>query len=139
MKDYISECNNLNASEEHFIKVWCLRCRQSECTRSNAGKSLFELRVNSWQERLITHVPKLPEDHPSYNEISQKRFVRVGWEPQQNEQQIDTPPQEASVETSVAEPSRCPVRYIHNIPDQSGRSIEPPKERIVQPGGRIRL
>lgn len=147
MQDCIAECNNMGVSEEHFTRVWCIQCRQPECSRSNSGKSLFEIRVHSWKERLITHVAKLPEDHPRYPEITQKKFVRVGWEPPTKKPDVLPTTQgskseiEGQQEPSEAS-SKPPAHYVLGPPpDQSGKILgqNTTTERVVPPGGRIRL
>lgn len=60
-----------------FKAVFCDRCLQKECTRSQAGTSLFEQRVNTWEERLFKNPKKLPQDDPRFAQITAQRFVDI--------------------------------------------------------------
>jgi len=148
LKDFLQTCNDKGTSEDHFVKVWCVRCLQPECSRSNSGKSLFEVRTSTWKERLVTHVPRLDESDPHYGQVSSKVFVEVqGWQPlapvapPQPIAWVAAPsiePEPIPESEPVLEPVPAPYRPTDKLPDQSGRILAPP-ERIVPSGGRIRL
>lgn len=55
----------------------CARCFQHECTRSQYGKSKFEIRVNSWEDRLFKKTPRMDEADPRFEIIRSKKFVEI--------------------------------------------------------------
>lgn len=76
-QDFFSECNDLRVSPEHFASQFCSRCFQRECTRSQFGKSLFESRVLTWEERLFKNPAKLDTADPRFEGIQSKRFLEI--------------------------------------------------------------
>lgn len=75
-RDYLSVCNDQGVPLADFQATFCVRCVQSECSRSRAG-GLFETRVTTWQERLFKSPPVMAKDDPLYGVLSAKRFVEV--------------------------------------------------------------
>lgn len=77
-KDLLKECMTDVGQQiplPEFTASFCDFCLQSECTRSQSGKSLFEKRVSSWEERLFKNPKELPKDDPRYREIAAQRFI----------------------------------------------------------------
>lgn len=80
-QDFYPECRlgqDGNAlSEEQFGEVWCKQCLNPECERSQHGKSLFDQRTISWEERLFTQVPRMSQDDPRYLSITRQAFHTI--------------------------------------------------------------
>lgn len=77
MRDFLGECNAQGEPLVDFQATWCAFCLQPECSRSMAGKSLFDRRVRTWEERLFTAVPRMNPNDERYPHIAAKRFVGV--------------------------------------------------------------
>jgi hypothetical protein len=143
LADFIHECNNLSVPLEDFTGVWCLRCKRTECIRSLAGKSRFDIRASTWEQRLFTEVPRLDAKDPKYQEIvGTKTFVEVqGWQPEvaKPEPKFEPPPEPTASELIEPQPQRSPAMFTFDqVPDQSGRTLGTP-ERILKPGAKIRM
>lgn len=76
-RDFLSECNDQGVALQDFDLAFCQRCHQPECSRSQFGKSLFEQRVSTWEERLFTNPSKLSDTDPRLIQIRAKSFVDV--------------------------------------------------------------
>lgn len=76
-RDELKVCNDQGVPLEDFKLAFCDRCLNQDCTRSIAGQSRFEQRVNTWYERLIEAPTKLDEADPRFNQIRAKRFIDV--------------------------------------------------------------
>src|SRR5690349_2638847 len=76
-QDYLRVCNEHNIPFTDFMAGWCSRCFQKECTRSLHGKSRFEARTNTWEDRLFNHVPKLDPKDERYKDITAKHFLNI--------------------------------------------------------------
>jgi len=50
-----SHCRDrsLQVSDQEFESLFCVRCRNSDCTRANWGRDLFQSRVLTQEERLL--------------------------------------------------------------------------------------
>lgn len=159
--DFLVECNNLHVSTEEFTSVWCPRCANTECTRSTAGKGLFDARVRTWEERLFKNPSKLPETDPRFSIISAKAFQEVpvgqpyvvrGWDVEPSAPLITLPVPEGQ-RTEVLPPDMplvgqqvqpllqkpVPSAPLGNTPNQRGQMVRGSNETIVQPGGRFRI
>lgn len=75
--DYLRECNTFQIALEDFQRQFCDRCRQKECSRSQFGKSRFDQRVQTWEERLFKNPPKMDMSDPRFQEIAAKRFMEI--------------------------------------------------------------
>ena len=73
--DLLSECNAVAAPVDVFKAQCCDHCIQPECTRSLFGQSKFDLRVNTWKERLFTDVPHMDPSDPRYEQITGQNFM----------------------------------------------------------------
>lgn len=76
-RDQLSECNTEKQPLADFQAGWCARCVNPECTRSLYGQSRFDLRVNSWEDRLFRNPPRMDSSDPRYRDIAGKRFLTV--------------------------------------------------------------
>lgn len=76
-QDFLVECNEFGVPVEDFTAAHCSRCLQKECHRSQHGRSRFEARVGSWQERLFTNVPRMAASDSRLVTLQAKRFVEV--------------------------------------------------------------
>lgn len=145
-QDYLSECNDQRVPLEDFRQQFCVRCLQTECSRSLAGVSKFEQRVHSWEERLYTQVPRLDPQDPRYPSLANQKFIsidvsrtpeiRSDWvDPLTTQVTEPAPSQVASTPTPV-EPSDAPTpqkpstnaprhMVLANAPSQSGKMLGP--------------
>lgn len=143
MRDFLGECNNLGVPEEDFGRIWCIRCTQQECTRSHQGKSKFEARVTTWEQRLFTDVPRMPETDPRYKPLATQPF-------EEGESWRGTAPVQVQVPASWNEPAKAPEAapqpdpatlpsgfVAARVPHQSGRMLG--DQNVVKPGARIRM
>ena len=76
-QDQLSECNVAKVDLPSFEAGWCRRCIAPECTRSLYGQSRFDIRVNTWEDRLFKNPPKMATDDPRYNGLSAQRFITI--------------------------------------------------------------
>jgi len=74
-RDFLSVCNDQGIPLTDFQTTFCVRCVQPECSRSRAG-GLFETRVATWQERLLSP-PRMAKDDPLYVALAAKRFIEI--------------------------------------------------------------
>ena len=72
--DHLKLCNSEGIPLEDFKLTFCDHCLQDECTRSQAGTSLFERRIATWEKRLFIDVPRMNKSDPRYAAISAKQF-----------------------------------------------------------------
>lgn len=76
-RDHLAICNELGVPSQDFEMQFCARCLQSECVRSQHGKSRFEQRVVSWKGRLFDEVPRMNASDPRLLSIRAKKFVEI--------------------------------------------------------------
>lgn len=79
--DLLAECNNLKIPLEDFVGSFCSRCLQTECTRSQSGKTRFDARVSTWEQRLFTNVAKMDPADERFSKISAQRFLSLATSP----------------------------------------------------------
>lgn len=72
-----SECDLGGIPIPEFEAMYCGRCAQPECSRSQHGKSRFDQRVQNWQERLFTKVPRMDPKDPRFELVSAKNFKMI--------------------------------------------------------------
>jgi hypothetical protein len=75
--DHLRLCNEHGIPFQDFEAQFCQRCLQPECTRSQHGKSRFEERVASWQDRLFLNVPRMPTTDERFRGITAQKFLTV--------------------------------------------------------------
>lgn len=98
-RDLLAECNTSNEAIPAFQDNWCRRCITPECTRSLFGQTRFDLRVNSWEDRLFKNPPRLDTSDPRYAGIASKKFLSID---------VGAPPELRSWVDPVAEPEPEP-------------------------------
>ena len=76
-RDLLRECNDKQAPLDDFQTGFCSRCINPECTRSLYGQSRFDLRVNTWEDRLFKNVPKMDSQDPRFQPIAGKKFLTI--------------------------------------------------------------
>lgn len=104
-RDQLLECNTAKESLRDFQETWCKRCVNPECTRSMFGQSRFDVRVNTWEDRLFKNPPRMDSSDPLYNLIAGKKFLTIetgrapeirGWvdpsEPVEEPVRVEVPP-----------------------------------------------
>jgi len=148
--DFISECNNHGLTESDFVAVWCVRCLREDCSRAIKGKSRFEARTSTWEERLFTQVRALPETDPRYEGITAKHFQETpgrtlevkGWD----EPPVPQPMPEVMEKAKEPPPAQALAGDIlGRVPNQSGRVLGSapagwtPNEIVIRPGGRVKV
>lgn len=132
-----------------FQETWCARCLNQDCTRSIAGKSRFEARINSWEERLFLNPLRMAPDDPRFPKIAAQRFMMInpgrtpevsGWtdplDPVQPEPQMVA--EQPIPETHLPllgtprqlEPPARAQTALQNAPDQSGTVLLAPPSSI---------
>jgi hypothetical protein len=135
-RDLYGECNDKGMPLDEFQTGWCSRCMSPECTRSLHGKTRFDVRTESWLERLFLNPPvMLPED-PRYADIAAKKFltIDVGRTPEIRSDWVDpnalvqpAPEPVIAVQAPLPSPPQAPLQegtqrsnVLLNAPDQSG-------------------
>lgn len=76
-RDLLAECNTERIALPEFQEGWCRRCINPECGRSLFGQSRFDLRVNTWQDRLFKNPPRMDASDPRFKAIAGQRFLSV--------------------------------------------------------------
>jgi hypothetical protein len=76
-RDLLRECNDRQAPLDEFQQGFCGRCINPECSRSLYGQSRFDVRVNTWEDRLFTNTPRMDSTDPRYNEFAGKKFLTL--------------------------------------------------------------
>lgn len=153
------ECNDKGAPLDEFQAGFCARCINPECSRSLYGQSRFDLRVNTWHERLFSQVPTMDAHDPRYAGIAGQKFltfdtgrmpeIRGDWlDPRDLSAQTPptpapmlpatptpppSPPAPPEAPKPSASPGRVPVRLLQaNTPFVPGQMVGQPP---VQPEG----
>ena len=150
-RDLLGECNLDGAPLDMFQQECCARCLNQECTRSIAGKSKFEQRTSTWEERLFSQVPRMDPTDPRYVVIAGQRFITVdvGRTPEVRSDWVDplvptpapavTPVQVAAQPVVITQKTEelsapsartdgfrtKPNMVLSNAPDQSGKVLKP--------------
>jgi hypothetical protein len=75
--DHMKECNEFKVPVEEFETQFCSRCLQSECGRSQHGKSQFDSRVQDWERRLFLEVPRMSPDDTRFHSFQAKKFLDI--------------------------------------------------------------
>lgn len=152
-QDFLRECNEHGVALPDFQAQFCDRCQQPECHRSQYGKSRFDQRVMTWEERLIKNPARMNPNDPRYASITAKQFITldVGRTPEVRSAWID--PQEAAVSppapvepppppaeassppAALAPPTPPPARTPQplNTPAQKAVLLSTPGQSVLQP------
>lgn len=75
--DLLSECNAVGAPLDLFKEQCCNHCINPECSRSRFGESNFDVRVNTWYDRLFANVPRMDPHDPRFKEIAGQKFMTL--------------------------------------------------------------
>ena len=76
-RDLLAECNTERLALPEFQDGWCRRCINPECARSLFGQSRFDLRVNTWEDRLFKSPPRMDPSDPRFKTIASQRFLSI--------------------------------------------------------------
>lgn len=76
-EDQFHVCNNLNIPLPDFEAQFCKRCFNSECTRSLHGKTKFDIRTATWEDRLFKNPDRMDQSDPRFPAISAQRFLEI--------------------------------------------------------------
>jgi hypothetical protein len=72
-RDFIAECNNFEVSPSDFEKVWCIRCKNTECRRTRSDAMTWTARVQTQTEALFNPTRGDPRD-PAYARLASQEF-----------------------------------------------------------------
>lgn len=82
--DYLKECLTDLTSKvkksipiDQFNSEFCNYCINNECTRSSSSSTLFEKRVQNWQENLFGSVPRASDTDTTYDIIRAKWYKAI--------------------------------------------------------------
>lgn len=124
-RDQLAECNTDRQPLDEFQAGWCGRCVNPECTRSLYGQTRFDLRVNSWEERLFRNPPRMDPSDPRYRDIAGKRFLTVDVGPAPEIRSWVDPLQAAPEPTGmVVVPTPTPIPKPAPLPETAPVSLE---------------
>lgn len=130
-RDLLKECNDKQAPLDEFQQGFCSRCVNPECGRSLYGQSRFDLRVNTWQDRLFDNVPRMDSTDPRYAEFAGKKFLTVdtGRTPEIRSSWVD--PRDLSAESTVPAGVSLPhpEPVISEVPEPAtvAAPVQPPR------------
>lgn len=61
-----------------FMKAYCVRCDNRECSRAGSNNMLFDRRVRNWQNDLFEKPPRADDSDPRFVQIRAKNFAPAG-------------------------------------------------------------
>lgn len=102
-RDLLGECNTERLPLNEFNEGWCRRCVNPECSRSLFGQSRFDLRVNSWEDRLFLNPPRMDPSDPRYDLVSKQKFLSID---------TSAPPEIRSWVDPMAQPMHEPTPHF---------------------------
>lgn len=147
-RDQLAECNTAKEAVNSFQEVWCKRCVNPECTRSTFGQSLFDRRVNSWEDRLFRNPSRMSESDPRFKGIAGQKFLSLdlnapvevrGWsDPMASDTVVEKPtiiekPTVVEKLAVVEKPAVVAASEVKQVETQILAASEPPKELRVDP------
>jgi hypothetical protein len=144
-RDQYGECNDRGMPLADFQAGWCSRCMNPECTRSLHGKTRFDLRTETWFERLFEQPPTMPPTDPRYGVIAGQRFISIdtGRVPEVGSGWVDpntlVEPVTMPEPVALSAPAIMPVvispaggpDVLRNAPDQSGKVLPGAPARLL--------
>lgn len=104
-RDLLAECNDQGVPLDQFQLSFCNRCLQQECTRSQFGKSRFDVRVQNWHQDMFTNIPRLDPSDPRYAGIAAQRFLTIDASPRPEVRSAWVDPRDL---TEGAQPPKAP-------------------------------
>ena len=59
-QDFLRECMEevRNVPIDQFSQAFCVVCANSDCSRSRANSTLFNIRIMNWEKDLFTNIPR---------------------------------------------------------------------------------
>ena len=140
--DFLRECMTDvgNVPLDEFNRVFCRLCARRECARSGLNNSVFDRRVEGWQDKLFTNPPRADPDDPKYANIRAKKFLPIASPsvevksftnvpvitPEHERPPPEVPPEPARVEPP--EPARVEPAPVPSVPDLEPEAPEPVPE-----------
>lgn len=128
-RDLLAECNTERLALPEFQDGWCRRCINPECGRSLFGQSRFDLRVNTWQDRLFQNPPRMDESDPRFKTIASQRFLSIDTsappEVRSWVDPLDAPKPEPVVVAAPPPPAPEPVPAPPAAPEPAPQAVEP--------------
>lgn len=115
--DHLGLCNVYNVPTNDFTAQHCNRCFQSECVRSQYGKSNFDSRVTNWEDRLFTNVLRLDPSDPRYQTVTAPKFLEI-------------PIGHAHVQSAWLDPREIETPVLVTVPQQI---VLPVQEPVKEP------
>lgn len=94
---------------DQFNLAWCTKCVNKECSRAQAGQ-LFNIRAETWKEKLFTDVKRANEKDPNFAHIFSKPFQLVNADPL-TIQSIPAFPQPAPEVQPIPAPEPAPMNF----------------------------
>lgn len=76
-KDLLQECNDQRIPPKDFMQTFCVRCRNADCVNAGWADSLFDGRVATQVERLITNPTRARAEDSRFDPIRALRFLEV--------------------------------------------------------------
>lgn len=164
-----TECELSGMTIPEFTEAFCVRCSQPECSRSLFGTSKFDQRVQNWEKRLFTEVPRMNAEDPRFSTIAAQKFVSLGhispaatsaWiDPKDVKEKSVLVPTAIEPAPPVVQPKPPRSLPVVNTPFQNGTMIgnapapkptqesswvstvpeAKPKETIIKPGTKVKL
>jgi len=68
-RDWLRECNDQNVPPQEFHQIFCVRCRNPDCSRAGYAGSI-------WADRMTTQVERLLEN-PHFADLSIPQYAQV--------------------------------------------------------------
>jgi len=68
-RDWLRECNDQNVPPQEFNQIFCVRCRNPECSRAGYSGSI-------WADRITTQVERLLEN-PLFADLTLPQYAKV--------------------------------------------------------------
>jgi len=125
-RDHLKECNNQEVPLEDFKLAFCNRCLQPECHRSTYGLSKFDVRTQTWKERLFDHVPRMTEADPRFSHIKAQKFILIEDRPPPSVNGVTwNDPRDLGESLKVAPQNVKPVE-VKEAPPSTQESLSPP-------------
>ncbi len=76
-RDLLTSCVSQDLPLEDLQRDWCPKCLNPTCTRSLSGKIGFDIRTQTWYDRLFAKPARLPPEDPRYSTIVAKNFIEI--------------------------------------------------------------
>jgi hypothetical protein len=127
-QDYLRLCNEHEVPFADFEAQFCSRCLQRECGRSQHGKSSFEQRIMTWEERLFNDVPRMDSHDPRYESFQAKKFLSIDpGPPLEVGSSAWVDPRDLVEPSPKAQAAEVPVPELK--PEVAQPVVEPPAEK----------